>query len=259
MSNCLICKNYVDILNNLRLVKDYGEDNEKYIEYLKNRSTHIKILEEIEFLSDIKIIKVLYTKIRTLGKKKKTFSHRKFYLKLDNHNKNIEIICNKDCITRHLRKCKECGKSLTHTKSNQIRYGYCSRECFFKGDPDLFYKKTNRPDAKYLIKIDFNREGLLYLPEREAEVVHLFSKTHEKIGFPFIKYLREDFPDCMAIDSRGKEVKIEFEYKSSNFVIHKHNVLLCDLIICWEHDWKESPIKVFSFKEYFKISNVNNN
>ena len=38
-----------------------------------------------------------------------------------------------------------------------------------------------------------------------------------------------------------KEITIEFELYSSNFVKHKHDPDKCDLIICWKHDWMECP------------------
>jgi len=44
-------------------------------------------------------------------------------------------------------------------------------------------------------------------------------------------------------------LKIEFEYRSINFREHGHNPSECDLIVCWEHDWKECPIEVIEFKK----------
>jgi hypothetical protein len=36
---------------------------------------------------------------------------------------------------------------------------------------------------------------------------------------------------------------------SKNFVTHKNDPKLCDLIVCWEHDWKDCPIEVISLKD----------
>lgn len=45
-----------------------------------------------------------------------------------------------------------------------------------------------------------------------------------------------------------KDVWIEFEYRSSQFKIHKHDPKECDIIVCWEHDWKVCPIEVIELK-----------
>jgi len=39
---------------------------------------------------------------------------------------------------------------------------------------------------------------------------------------------------------KGK-IRIEFEFKSSNFKKQKHNHRKCDWILCWEHDWFYHP------------------
>ncbi|MFQ5762282.1 MAG: hypothetical protein ACE5PO_04525, partial [Candidatus Bathyarchaeia archaeon] len=49
-----------------------------------------------------------------------------------------------------------------------------------------------------------------------------------------------------------EEVLIEFEYKSSNFLAHKHDVNQCDLIVCWVHDWRECPLEVIELKSLIK-------
>jgi len=37
--------------------------------------------------------------------------------------------------------------------------------------------------------------------------------------------------------------------RSSDFKAHKHPVNGCDLIICWEHDWKDCPLEVLELKK----------
>jgi hypothetical protein len=43
-------------------------------------------------------------------------------------------------------------------------------------------------------------------------------------------------------------VRIEFEYRSRNFLTHKHDARQCDLIVCWEDDWPDSPLEVLELK-----------
>jgi hypothetical protein len=97
-----------------------------------------------------------------------------------------------------------------------------------------------------------NFRGMVYGPVNEFGVVALFAKLCEEIGF-IIEEIRAEYPDCIARRQmkRGWErVAIEFEYRSSNFVRHGHDPDLCDLIVCWEHDWESSPVQVLSLKQY---------
>lgn len=97
-----------------------------------------------------------------------------------------------------------------------------------------------------------NFRGMVYGPVNELGVVALFAKVCEEMGF-IIEEIRAEYPDCVARQQikRGWErIAIEFEYRSSNFLRHGHDPELCDLIVCWEHDWERSPVRVLSLKEY---------
>ena len=87
-------------------------------------------------------------------------------------------------------------------------------------------------------------------PKFEIGVISLFAKVHRELGFPFLKVLRDKFPDCIAENKKGKEVKIEFERKSSNFEAQDHDPKKCDYIVCWINDLGAlAPIKVIELKE----------
>lgn len=98
-----------------------------------------------------------------------------------------------------------------------------------------------------------NFRGLLHAPINEQGVVFLFGMVCFELGF-VIEVVRSDFPDCEGkrrIDRKKdywERVRIEFEYRSSNFKEHEHNPSECDLIVCWEHDWEECPIEVIELK-----------
>jgi hypothetical protein len=96
--------------------------------------------------------------------------------------------------------------------------------------------------------------GLRHAPLNEQGVVYLFGILSKQLGF-IIEAVRTDFPDCEGKrqipgkQGRWERVAIEFEYKSSNFKEHGHNPDECDVIVCWEHDWKDCPVDVISLKE----------
>lgn len=94
------------------------------------------------------------------------------------------------------------------------------------------------------------------IDEDELLVVFLFGMVSQQLGFS-IESIRTGFPDCEGkkrIDKQGRlqSVKIEFEYKSSNFKEHGHNENECDIIICWIHDWKDCPLEVIELKSAIK-------
>lgn len=87
-------------------------------------------------------------------------------------------------------------------------------------------------------------------PQFETGVISLFSRIHRELGFPFLKVLRDKFPDCIALDDKGKEIRIEFEKKSSEFQTHGHDPKKCDYIVCWANDLGHlAPVKVIELRE----------
>lgn len=102
-----------------------------------------------------------------------------------------------------------------------------------------------------------NFRGLRHEPINEQGVVFLFGKISEELGFS-IEAIRTEYPDCNGkrLVNKNKNlwesVSIEFEYKSSNFLEHGHDLEKCDVIICWVHDWLGCPLEVIELKEIVK-------
>src|SRR3989304_174037 len=95
-----------------------------------------------------------------------------------------------------------------------------------------------------------NFRGTVYGPGTAWGVGALFAKVCEEMGF-IIEEIRAEYPDCIArrqVKRGWERIAIEFEYRSSNFVRHNHDPALCDLIVCWEHDWEAAPISVLSLR-----------
>jgi hypothetical protein len=74
----------------------------------------------------------------------------------------------------------------------------------------------------------------------------------EKLGF-VVESIQSGFPDCDAklirADGTFEGVRIEFEFRSSDFSRHKHDPQGCDILVCWLHDWPECPIEVISLSD----------
>ena len=92
-------------------------------------------------------------------------------------------------------------------------------------------------------KIDY--PGLTYAPTNENGVILLFGMICERMNL-VVERIRPPFPDAVVVDyredeTRGIQKKVEFEFASSNFRRQKHISTDCDIIVCWEDDWKSHP------------------
>jgi hypothetical protein len=96
-----------------------------------------------------------------------------------------------------------------------------------------------------------NFRGLKRAPINEQGVVFLFGMVSSELGFE-VESVQQAFYDCIAkrcIDKRRRlfrEVRIELEFQSRNFLAHAHPP--CDLIVCWEHNWPDCPHEVVELK-----------
>jgi hypothetical protein len=99
--------------------------------------------------------------------------------------------------------------------------------------------------------IDFR--GLRHAPINEQGVVFLFGIVAYELGF-IVEAVQAGYPDCEAkrcVDrksQRWQRVRIEFEFRSRNFLDHGHDPAGCDVIVCWEHDWPECPLEVLELR-----------
>jgi len=98
-----------------------------------------------------------------------------------------------------------------------------------------------------------NIPGLLHAPVNELGVIYLFALASNRLGYA-MEAIQAAFPDAIAKrklpgQKRWESVRIEFEYESSSFKQHGHDPKACDLIVCWEHDWKECPIPVVALRK----------
>lgn len=102
------------------------------------------------------------------------------------------------------------------------------------------------PTEESIVGDLINFRGLVYAPLNENGVIYLFGKVTEDLHM-YIEEIKPGFPDCIARRFTGKgweRIRVEFEFKSSNFKTHDHDPKECDMVICWENDWKDCPIEV---------------
>ena len=109
-------------------------------------------------------------------------------------------------------------------------------------------------DESLLYGEPFSLEPMATVPTNEAGVMFLFATLARELGYVVIK-VQKAFPDCEAFrrleNGRWQRVRIEFEFTSRNFVLHGHDAKGCELLVCWENDWRDCPLEVVELKRIF--------
>ncbi len=81
---------------------------------------------------------------------------------------------------------------------------------------------------------------LLFAPQNELEVMLVFARYHDELGFPYILKCSSRFPDAVVIDANKNPKTVEFELRASSFQDHGHDPEKVDYIVCWENDLPEN-------------------
>lgn len=85
--------------------------------------------------------------------------------------------------------------------------------------------------------------------QNELGVIVIFAQACEAEGWK-INHIQAEFPDALIQDENGDTYRAEFEFCASNFKIHRHDLCQCDVIICWENDWDDCPLTVWSMQSW---------
>jgi hypothetical protein len=114
--------------------------------------------------------------------------------------------------------------------------------------PDELIRRLSRVKQKEVVGSKIDVPGLTYAPINEQGVILLFGILSHDLKFS-VERIRQEYPDAAVMDyredpNRGIKKDIEFEFLSSSFSKQKHAVEKCDIIVCWEHDWKNCPKEI---------------
>lgn len=85
--------------------------------------------------------------------------------------------------------------------------------------------------------------------QNELGVIVAFAQACQDNGWE-INHIQSEFPDAIVQDANGDTYRAEFEFCASNFKAHQHDLCQCDVIICWENDWDDCPLTVWSMKNW---------
>lgn len=85
-----------------------------------------------------------------------------------------------------------------------------------------------------------------FVPKSELNVREIFAQRAERLGYRIVES-RAAFPDYL-LEHEGDRIFAEAEFRTSNFLRHRHDLARCDLIIVWEHDLPSMPMPVLELK-----------
>jgi hypothetical protein len=151
------------------------------------------------------------------------------------------------CITTSAACIRLCALRQRWKRESQTMCGRL-KKCLIQSAAKM--KSSERP-------LPLKNAPLQYAPTNELGVVFLFSRIAKRLQFR-IEQIRAAYPDCIAyryVGDSEKRVRIEFEFRSSNFKAHGHSPKKCDCIVCWHHDWATAPhhIEVIELKRFFGV------
>lgn len=83
-------------------------------------------------------------------------------------------------------------------------------------------------------------------PKSEISLRELFAQQAASLGYRILES-RAAFPDYV-LERDGERIFAEAEFRTSDFLRHRHDLGRCDLILVWEHDVSYMPIPVLELK-----------
>lgn len=109
----------------------------------------------------------------------------------------------------------------------------------------LSEKTEGRPLGRLLRYENIN---MVYGPVNEQGVIVLFAMMSKHLQYNIEGVWPNSYPDCKATrverDGKLRSVEIEFEFMSKDFVDHNHDPKKCDVLVCWNDNWKERPSNI---------------
>jgi hypothetical protein len=84
-------------------------------------------------------------------------------------------------------------------------------------------------------------------PRNEFETIALFTLLAKDLGYRILS-IQSEFPDA-TLEKDGVEVQAEFEFLSSNYLSHCHELSPDILCVCWRVDCDLSPVKVLCLED----------
>jgi hypothetical protein len=160
-----------------------------------------------------------------------------------------------DVVSRYMAQAEEHGRTSGRVNGRYLKSGIGTSDSGADGAGWQMKLREDQP----VYGTPLLPTPLSHSPTNELGVVFLFGVVARELGFMVMR-LQAAFPDCEAMHEvepgRWQRVRIEFEFESRNFVSHMHAAEDCDLIVCWNHNWRNCPLDVLELRTLPMLAGV---
>jgi hypothetical protein len=88
----------------------------------------------------------------------------------------------------------------------------------------------------------------------ESNVLSEFLTNAEILGYKVL-HTQNTFPDLVLLKG-ATPIRAEVERSASDFFRHGHDPKACDLIVCWDNDWVDSPLPVLELQTALEVARL---
>lgn len=118
---------------------------------------------------------------------------------------------------------------------------------------DIIASTVKKPKKRRIVGEPIDFRGLRYAPINKQGVVFVFAMASRDLGY-IIECMGPEFPDAEGKRCFDKEnnqwehVNLGIGYRSSEIKELGIDESLCDVIVCWVHDWMDCPFEVLELR-----------
>jgi len=116
---------------------------------------------------------------------------------------------------------------------------------------DTTRANRERPNpARTLADMDVDEPAVTpFVPTNESGVIFMLGGILTDMRYRMVA-MPNQYPDAVLYSPSGKFINVEFEFRASNFIAHRHDPKLCDLVICWQGD-RDLPVPVLALEQHY--------
>lgn len=143
-----------------------------------------------------------------------------------------------------LRAIRKDAKASEEASRRRMQLAQAAREPDIGDEVTVFFH-TATPKEKPLV-------GEYDNTNNENAAIFQFGRVADKYGFRMIRF-NNAYPDAVFESADGKELWVEFEHVSENFIKHGHDPRYCDLIVCYVHNCEKLTVPVLALRDLPEI------
>ena len=112
-------------------------------------------------------------------------------------------------------------------------------------------KKTNKKTRQSADKVLEISCALANVPRNEMETIILFSILAEEMKYRILR-AQVEYPD-LIVEKEGKQINMEAEFLSSNYLNHGHPIDEGTICLCWRKDKDIEGVEIIDLETYIRM------